>query len=71
MGLGAFPLTWRRSAAGGEVVCSSVILKMPPPLVEVDEELRRLLERLVDFRGPVWDGSVVLRLKVIILLGQD
>jgi len=31
---------------------------------EIDEEVRCLLDKLVELKGPVWDGSVVLRLKV-------
>jgi hypothetical protein len=29
----------------------------------VDEEIRCLVNRLVDHTGPVWDGSAILRLK--------
>ena len=38
---------------------------------EVDEEIRRLLERLADSTGPVWDGSVILRLKALPLACAD
>ena len=31
---------------------------------EIDGEVRCLLEKLLEIKGPVWDGSVVLRLKV-------
>jgi hypothetical protein len=31
----------------------------------IDEEIRCLLNKLIDSTGPVWDGSVILRLKVV------
>jgi hypothetical protein len=65
MGLAALPQVWRRSSAAiqGEILRS---VRMPLS-TEVDEELRRLLERLADFAGPAWDGSVIARIKVRLL----